>query len=171
MTDQREYFRRTDEGGNIEIEPYRYTLCGLPNVFLLNGFDAEFDECGDRFVAVKDVAGLHHAIALHLASNRKALSPQEVKFLRRTMDLTQSELARKLGQSDQSVARWEKGKTEIPGPADRLLRLMLLDAIDAHFEGRHLLEFLDEIGDLDTAPNEALEFRRDNQEWATAVNG
>ncbi len=171
MTNSLEYFVHSDGGHAAEGQLYHYTRCGLPNVYLLNGFDAESDEIGERFVSVKDVAGLHHAIGLHLVSNRKSLSPAEIRFLRRTMDLTQSELGRKLGQSDQTVARWEKGKTEIPGPADRLLRLMFLDALDAHLEGKHVLEFLDEIDRLDTSPSEVLEFCRENQEWATAANG
>ena len=164
MTQEREFFAHSDEGRSVA--PFHYTRCGLPNVYLLNGFDRDEDE---DFVSVRDVAGLHHAVGLHLVFNRKALSPAEIRFLRRTMDLTQSELGRKIGQSDQAIARWEKGRTEMPGPADRLLRVMFLDAFDAHLEGEHVLDFLDKIGNLDTGPQGKLEFCRDDREWANAV--
>ena len=45
-----------------------------------------------------------------------------IRFLRNMMDLTQEELARKLGVDVQTTARYEKGQTAISGPADRLLR-------------------------------------------------
>jgi transcriptional regulator with XRE-family HTH domain len=42
------------------------------------------------------------------------------------MDLTQAELGAKLRVSDQTVARWEKGETPIPGRADGMLRIPFL---------------------------------------------
>jgi DNA-binding transcriptional regulator YiaG len=56
---------------------------------------------------VMDVEGLHRAIGRHLVLHRKGLSPKEVRFLRKRMDLTQAELAAKLGNDAQSVARWK----------------------------------------------------------------
>ena len=42
------------------------------------------------------------------------------------MELTQAELGAKLRVTDQTVARWEKGETTIPGVADQMLRVLFL---------------------------------------------
>lgn len=104
-------------------EPLHYTACGLDDIYLLNGFGVEETDYG-RGVSVENVDGLHHAIGLHLIEHRKALSPKEFRYLRKQMDLTQAELGAKLGVSDQTVARYEKGETEIAGPADGMVRVL-----------------------------------------------
>lgn len=108
-----------------DSEPYEYRGCGLEGVFLLNGYETHYHD-GERHVIIKDIDGLHIAIGRHLVLHRKALSPKEIRFLRRTMKLSQAELAARLSKTSQSVARWEKGISDIPGPAEKLLRVMLL---------------------------------------------
>ena len=105
----------------ILAEPFRYKLCGLDNVFLLNGVEFYHGDYG-RGVSIYKVEELHRKIGMHLILHRKALSPKEMRFLRKQMELTQAELARYLGVTSQTVARFEKGDTEIPGPVDRLVR-------------------------------------------------
>ena len=80
-------------------------------------------------MSVENADQLHRAIGQYLITNRKVLSPKDVGVLRKNMDLTQEELATRLGITSQSVADTEKGET-IPGPADRLMRI---------FYGLHLL--------------------------------
>jgi transcriptional regulator with XRE-family HTH domain len=106
----------------IMAEPFRYKMCGLDNVFLLNGVEFHHGDYG-RGVSIYKVEELHRKIGMHLILRRKALSPKEMRFLRKQMELTQAELARYLGVTSQTVARYEKGETEIPGPVDRLVRL------------------------------------------------
>jgi DNA-binding transcriptional regulator YiaG len=91
---------------------------------------------------VSDVDGLHKAIGKHLVIHRKGLSPKEVKFLRNTMDLTQAEMAECLGNNAQSVARWEKGETEMPGTAEKLLRAVFLASLMSDGELAQLRDFL-----------------------------
>lgn len=105
--------------------PYLYKGAGLENVYLFNGYSVEQYD-GEEYVSITDVDGLHKEIGRHLVQHRKALSPKEIKFLRNTMGLTQAELAEQLGNNSQSVARWEKGQSEIPGTAERLLRAVFL---------------------------------------------
>jgi DNA-binding transcriptional regulator YiaG len=168
MSKQPNYFSHSGDDNPV-LSPLHYTRCGLDNIYLLNGYEKETDPDGDVFVSIKDVEGLHHAIGLHLVTSQKVLLPGEIRFLRRTMDMTQAELGRKFGQNAQAVARWEKGKGEISGPADRLLRYMFLEAFEAHYQHGGLLEFLDDIEQLDTGPSHVLEFSRDGQEWANAA--
>ena len=109
-------------------EPLLYRGCGLDGIYLLNGYDVEYHD-GDRHVSVMDVEGLHQAIGRHLVNRRKGLSPKEIRFLRNTMGLTQAQMAARLGNNSQSVARWEKGECEIPGTSEKLLRAIFLASL------------------------------------------
>jgi len=106
-------------------EAYHYTQCGLDDVFLLNGYKRHQTPYGSG-ITVENVEGLHEAIAAHLCRNKAFLSGKEFRFVRKLLDLTQAELAVFLGCDAQSIARWEKGKTEINGAADKLVRVLYL---------------------------------------------
>jgi DNA-binding transcriptional regulator YiaG len=111
--------------GEEITKPYRYTMCRLDNIFLLNGYEMrKYD--GEVYISITDVDGLHYAIGRHLVTRRKYLRPKEIKFLRDSLALTQAGLAAKLGNDAQSVARWEKGECAMPGTADKLLRVVFL---------------------------------------------
>ena len=112
-------------GEKEAAEPFSYRISGLEGVYLMNGYTVE-EHDGEQHVSIADVDGLHAAIGRHLVAHRKALAPREIKFLRNTMGLTQAELAEMLGNNSQSVARWEKGTTEIPGTAEKLLRAVFI---------------------------------------------
>jgi DNA-binding transcriptional regulator YiaG len=76
-------------------------------------------------VAIDEVDAVHAAIARELVTSRNRLRGQKVRFLRSLLDISQSGLARILGASRPSVARWEaRPNTPIPPASDRLLRLI-----------------------------------------------
>lgn len=107
----------------LNAEPFHYKMSGLDDVYLLNGFKIHNTPYGSG-VTVERTDDLHKAIGLYLIKNRKVLGPKDFKFLRKTMKITQDDLAECLGVTSQTVARYEKGQTEIPGPADRLTRFV-----------------------------------------------
>ena len=119
MSNERSHINRRE----LQAEPFHYKMCGLDDVFLLNGFTVEETDYG-RGASIHDALELHKTIGQHLILKKQALSPRAVRFLRREMDLTQEELAKRLGVTAQTVARYEKGETDIPGPADKLLRFV-----------------------------------------------
>jgi putative transcriptional regulator len=123
-----------------------YTACGLDYVYLANGFRREETAYGPGS-AIDDIDGLHAAIAADIVHHRATLAGPEIRFLRKELDLTQSALAHFLGVDVQTVARWEKGQSEIPGPADRLVRLLYLDHKGGSQAAREVLEALSELGD------------------------
>lgn len=127
---------------------YEYRECGLQGIFLHNGYDI-IEHDGERYVSVVDTEGLHRAIGEMLVVNSKELAPSEIRFLRKTMDLTQSELGRWMGKDSQTVARWEKGQTTIPTVADRLLRAIFLLRTMEPNERESFLDILRDIEDMD----------------------
>lgn len=158
MNDLAEHFVR--DGEEISSTPYEYKECGLPGIFLHNGYAIE-EMDGEQFVSITDTLALHQAIGHHLVTNRKELAPTEVRFLRKTMDMTQAELGRMMGQSSQQVARWEKGTSAVPGPADRLLRVMFLIATGDEV----MIELLKELEEMDDAPNSEADFWHEGDGW------
>jgi DNA-binding transcriptional regulator YiaG len=117
------------------------------------------------YVSVIDTAGLHRCIGEHIVYTRKELTPEEIRFLRKAMDLTQSELGLWMGQSSQQVARWEKGQSAIPGPADRLLRAIFLEETRGEDGSWDFLDLLRSIEQLDDTPPRKLAFCFDGDSW------
>ena len=102
----------------------RYTDCGLDYVYLANGFTWHETDYGPAY-SIDDMDGLHQAIARHVVLSEARLRGQEVRFLRSMLDLSQEGLARPLGATRVTVARWEgEPDTPIPKPSDRLLRIV-----------------------------------------------
>ena len=136
--------------GSPDREPFHYTGCGLDNVYLTSGYQTK-EVGGETYVAVHDVEDLHTAIALFLARQKKVLDGQEVRFVRKFLDLTQRELGTFLGVSDQSVARYEKGQTKFEGAADALLRLLVVAKAGGCIDVREELESIRTADDAASA--------------------
>jgi DNA-binding transcriptional regulator YiaG len=132
------------KGHEMAPEPYQYRACGLDDIYLLSGFERTETSYGPG-VTINDVPGLHRAIGLRLVMEAKPLSPREFRFLRKEMDLTQEALAQMLRVDAQTVARYEKDQTSIPGSTDKILRAMFL-VHSMPIEDRQ--EILEEIKDV-----------------------
>ncbi|MGN6621977.1 MAG: helix-turn-helix domain-containing protein [Sphingomonas sp.] len=152
------------EGQAIAAAPYEYKECGLEGIFLHNGYDIMKHD-GELYASVEDTEGLHRKIGEFIVATRKELAPKEIRFLRNTMELTQSELGRWIGQSSQQVARWEKGQSDVPGPADRLIRaIFMLKTMDPE-EREDFLELLRNIEDMDDLTPRRLELYLNGHQW------
>jgi DNA-binding transcriptional regulator YiaG len=125
---------------------FHYTACGLKNIYLLNGFKFHQTPYG-KTISIENINGLHSAIAQDIITNHPQLSGDEVRFLRKEMDLSQQRLSVLLGVDTQTVARWEKGVTDIPTSADRIIRLLFREKSKQNPEVLKLIERLNEIED------------------------
>lgn len=152
----------------VRDEVLHYTDCGLDNIFLLNGFECEEID-GEEYVTVTDLDGLHRAIGLHIVLDKKAPTGQEMRFLRTEMQLSQSELGKLLGVSDQSVARWEKGKTDVPGTAVFSFKVLyVLSLVPESLRGDVLDKFicaLNRLSDEDET-DDSIHLSYNNQGWS-----
>lgn len=103
---------------------YQYTMCGLDYVYLRNGYRKHTTDYGEG-ISIAHADGLDKAIARNVVLSTARLRGQEVRFFRSLVHLSQAELALRLGVKRITVARWESApNTPIPGPADRLVRLV-----------------------------------------------
>ena len=107
-------------------ERYHYLECGLDDVYLVNGFEWR-QTARSKSIAIRDIDTLHHVIGEHLCQGRKELSGKEIRFLRREMLMSQATLAELFDVKEQTVHRWETGKSPLPRAAENLVRLMYLD--------------------------------------------
>jgi DNA-binding transcriptional regulator YiaG len=130
--------------GEKEKAPLHYTDCGLDDVYLVSGYEVRQTPYGEG-LTVKNLDELHKAIGCNLAKQKKVLSNRELRFLRRQMGLTQSDLGKLLGLSSQQVARWEKGDSEISGPADLLVRALFIQHAGGKLDLQKLAAFLEEM--------------------------
>ncbi|HJT14811.1 MAG TPA: helix-turn-helix domain-containing protein [Dongiaceae bacterium] len=146
-------------------KPYHYTECGLDYVYLLDGFETIKTAYG-RAVRVASAGKLDRAIARIVVRDQNRLTGQEVRFLRGLMDMTQAELGSALGKDAQTVARWEKGKTEIPPTEDIAIRQIYLE------ETGHRQRFIDtsrRVADLRVRVGDVTFKVKGRRDWTLAA--
>ncbi|MGF6493686.1 putative transcriptional regulator [Luteibacter sp. 621] len=141
---------------------HHYLTSGLSNIWLANGYRYGDSPYGPT-VAIADIPGLSKAIATALVTKSSALSGTEIRFLRKHMELSQESLAVLIGIGVQSVAMWEKDRSAMPRPSEKLLRLIVLGFCNGHATIR---KAIDEINIDDAVKHEdRLTFREDGNKW------
>lgn len=138
-----------------------YTGCGLPNVWLKSGFKAHETKYGVAY-SYDDIDGLYGAITVRLCASQRGFTPDVLRFLRKRLGYSQSELGAALGYTSQAVAKWEKGISHIPLAVTQLVRLWCLNK----FSPRTLLR--DALEKNITLSTEPLEFEYLNSKWEVA---
>lgn len=94
-------------------------------------------------ISYDDLDGLYKEIGRAIAANIGGMSGEEARFLRKRLDMTQSELGMLGGKTDQVAAKWEKGSLPVPTAEASLLKLLWL----AKFAPAHL-HFSVDVGRL-----------------------
>lgn len=126
-----------------------YKNCGLDYVWLRNGYEVKTTDRG-TFTRIHNVKGLHSAIARWIVTNPARIRGQEVRFLRSILGLSQDGLARVIGRTRVSVARWEADRDKnIPEAGDRSLRMFYALKADGHEVACRIVDLLTELDDLD----------------------
>ncbi len=149
--------------GEADVQPFHYTACGLDNVWLLSGYERETTSYGDG-VSIRHMDHLHEMIARGLITEKKTLSGKEFRFLRKEMGLSQLELAKRMRMSDQQLARWEKAESELPGPADLLVRVLYCESLGINLPMK-FNELADALAEMDSAPDARVEFFETKKGW------
>jgi DNA-binding transcriptional regulator YiaG len=102
-----------------------YRASGLDHVVLVNGYET-VESSGKTFIRIHSPDALHAAIGHFLATKPGRLTGQELRYLRRGIDLSQEELGNLLEYQRPQVVQWEKGDSEIPVPVELAVRAMYL---------------------------------------------
>lgn len=127
---------------------YHYTMCGLDNVYLENGYTHTQTTYG-LAVKIEDSEGLDRAIAVALINGNAHLNGKEIRFMRTMIGMSQGDLAAQwLNKDAQTIARWEKGTNQIPCAEEMLFRLFskaFLDGNETVRQAVHSLNFIDRV--------------------------
>jgi DNA-binding transcriptional regulator YiaG len=141
---------------------YHYTECGLNNIYLLNGYEVTQQD-GEDYTSVHGLDELHAQIGAALTQKASALTPQEFRFLRVELNLSQKALGELLDVDSQTVARWEKGETHIPRTSDVILRAYYRETLE---QDSHIALLLKSLSQLDATSTLArLEFEERDHHW------
>ena len=122
---------------------HRFDDAGLRNVWLVNGFKIVKTSYGSA-VSYRDLDGLTRTICAALARKTGRLTGVEFRYLRMHLRLSQKALARLLGNTEQSVANWEK-KGRVPLWADKHLRILWQAAEDGNATVKRVVSRLNEV--------------------------
>jgi DNA-binding transcriptional regulator YiaG len=106
-------------------EQHRLVGAGLPNVYLANGYTIT-GEGEDREICIRNIDGLYAAIAEALCMSTATLTPAELRFLRKRLEVSQEALGAQLGKTSQAVAKWEKSETTIPVADSVMIKMLWL---------------------------------------------
>lgn len=83
--------------------------------------------CKDTAIAGSLVNAALVFLSVELLKIPKRLPATEARFLRKRLQLTQAELATRIGTSEGKVASWESGRTAISPEHDFILRVLVLN--------------------------------------------
>jgi DNA-binding transcriptional regulator YiaG len=122
---------------------HRFDDAGLRNVWLVNGYKVVKTPYGSG-VSYRDIDGLTRTICAALVRNAGRLTGVEFRYLRLHLRLSQAALARLLGNTEQSVANWEK-TGRVPLWADKHIRILWQAAEDGNETVKRVVARLNEV--------------------------
>mgnify|MGYP000491204404 CR=1 FL=1 len=131
----------------VRRETYEYDLAGLPYpVVLLNVPVQRCPKCEEHAVTIPDLEGLHVRLALDIVSAPRPLQPEEIRFLRKTMDWTAEEMGRIVVVDVKTISRWENGKQKI-GPVAAFKKVVVVPRLPKTRSGKILRGTMVSIAD------------------------
>jgi len=129
--------RRCAKCGRLELksrEPnvYHYRLSGLDNVYLTGGVTEYIcPKCGAKSTSIKNVTGLHKAIAGSIATAKRRLGGKELRFLREEMGFSAEELAKVVEYSEEHIRKIESDVHIPKATYEMFLRMAILREMQA----------------------------------------
>ena len=124
-------------------ELYHFDDAGLNNVWLANGYTLRDTPYGSA-VAIEDIEGLTRVICQALVRKPGRLVGSEFRYLRLHLRLSQKSLAKLFGNTEQSVANWEK-RGRVPLWADKHIRLLWEAAQNGQETVKRVVDRINEV--------------------------
>ena len=107
-------------------EDYRYVDAGLTAVVLRDVELRRCRSCGEEETVLRAIESIHREIARRLVAKPGRLAPEEIRFLRKHLEYSGTELAAYMGVTPETVSRWENAAKDMGVVADRLIRLLVV---------------------------------------------
>lgn len=143
---------------------YHYTMCGLDNVWLKNGYEIHKTPYG-KGVSIVASEELHNLIAAQLIKKAGRLTGKELRFLRVLMGLSQAGLANLHGVSENAVSLWERhGK--VPRANDALTRLFYLGQANGDTT---LKQAIDRVKTIESLVHQKIIAKASGSKWTSKV--
>jgi DNA-binding transcriptional regulator YiaG len=147
-----------------EMKMYHYTECGLDNVWLENGYTKHKTPYGTG-VSIDEADDLHQVLVSAILQKKGRITGKELRFLRVELGLSQENLGKLLGATDQSVSLWERtGK--VPAASDALVRLLVIERLR---KNEKVTAILDRINEVDRLVNGQILVKEDRKKWHSEV--
>lgn len=104
---------------------YRDDLMGIPVVLLDSAIQEKCEKCGMALATIiPDLDGLIAAVAVTRAMEPAKLTGQEIRFMRKAMDIPGKALAAVLEVKPETLSRWENSKDVMGPTSEKLLRMV-----------------------------------------------
>lgn len=116
------------QDGREGLVMYRYTECGLDSV-IIHGMKIIVDDAGEEVYSIPNVMGLHEVIAHSIITRSHGMKPEELRFIRTEMGLTQAELGEIVKKDHQTIGRWERGEKPIDQNAEYVIRMVAAERL------------------------------------------
>lgn len=120
------------------LDRYEEELMGLPYpIVLLNAAEAVTDPDSGEVLgtSVPNAEELAAAVAVALCMMPVRLIGPEVRFIRRVLGMTGQEFAAAVEMDPATLSRWEHGKQEVGGWADKAVRMAAVLKLQDHAPG------------------------------------
>jgi len=115
---------RVDVRRSSQTKPYHYVGAGLPNVYLVGVEYRVERESGLQSADIPCLPALLDALAKALVEKRAPLTADELRFLRKRLQIASKEFAVYVGLTPEQYSRLENGAATITPMADRVVRLL-----------------------------------------------
>lgn len=107
---------------------YHYTESGLPNVFI-EGLSFPVDDDGDEVIQIPFISALHAEIVRGIIMHKGAMQPEQIRFVRTELGMSQARLGEILGVKGLTVGRWERGEIPMANGSETLLRKLASEQV------------------------------------------
>ncbi len=139
-------------------------MCGLDNVYLENGYTIKKTAYGEG-ISIHDMEGLHEAIAYNIITKLRKLNGDEIRYLRKELELSQKGLSILLDVSENTIRGWENSRSSISGSANTLMRIIYLENIG---KNEKIINFIERLNKLDEEFNK-ITLSEKNNHWVAQV--
>jgi len=110
----------------IKDASYHYTECGLDNVYLHGIIQYKCTKCKAGGPEIPNIEELHLLIGSMVICKRIPLTAQEIRYLRKELEVKSKEMAELLSVTPQEYSKWENAKDIISRHYDKSLRMLYI---------------------------------------------